>query len=625
MWLDRYKNYTYLILLGYLLGFNYAVFHSSVNLFSVDETEHSVIRLSQFEAAPLDSPEQHQSQNLNWQSVHLPDDWTYHEQNNPLWIYRIELNKSDVNAEQLAIYLPSVTHNVAVYINDIWIGQSGTFSDPVSRHHNEPLLFSFSPSLLHNETNTLKLIVKAAYYQQGLLDEVYLGDHLTLSNAHDWKYFIRVDFIRWVTVAMYALSGLIMLFWLSRPQDVIYGIFSIELFFWATHNLNLFVSNIPVSSRLWEAMTMSTLGWTVIAMIFFNHRFVGYSSKRVEQFILLFGFSGIGIFFLPDIASILTIGYRIWDSFLLVFGSYAILHLLYAYVQKTSTDIYLMLLAGIPILVFGLHDILMVNHFIDRRDGLIIQYSVVPAALLFTWFLVRRFVQSLNKAEQLAHTLESRVKQKQLALHQQYEQLKHLEKETVLSEERERIMRDMHDGIGGQLVSTLVMLQDCKGEVYDKIRHKIEHSLTDLRFVIDSLDPLLSDIPTLLGMMRLRLLDQLEAANIELEWEVTELPEVADMSPRRCLHIMRIVQEAINNSIKHSSTDKMRLQTGILDNKNIYIDIHDYGSGLQQCATFSGRGIDNMNYRASEIGGNLEMLNTDTGFCVRLVLQAANS
>ena len=283
-----------------------------------------------------------------------------------------------------------------------------------------------------------------------------------------------------------------------------------------------------------------------------------------------------------------------------------------------------MILVGIPILVCGFHDILLVNHLVDRTDGLIIQYSVIPALLLFSWFIVRRFVQSINRAEHLAAHLEQLVDEKKREIQSQFERLAEMERQSVLTGERERIMRDMHDGIGGQLVSVIALLNEHSGAVFDSIRDKVQHSLTDLRFVIDSLDPLQNELPVLLGTMRYRLRDQLDAAKIDLEWGVTELPDNPPLSPRRSLHIMRILQEAITNCIKHADTPRMTLATGVVEGEppQVYIDVIDYGQGLAgpEASNPGGRGIGNMHYRASQIGAKLEWHSDNSGTRVRLLL-----
>jgi len=622
MWLCANKTRAIICLFVYWLVFNFMVLHTPFTVFkapNVGAITH--VKFLHHSANSLVELKKNDASQQHWKSITLPDDWNKNQQNiEQIW-YRAELTLDKYSEKVWAIYLPSVTHNAAVYINDIWVGQGGKFTEPVSRHHNEPLLFNFSSKLLQQGKNNIDIRVKAAYFEQGLLDQFYIAPESQLHDTYVWKKFIRVDLIQWITMTMYVLSAVIFVFWLARPQDKIYGLFSLELFIWATHNLNLFVSEIPVSAFIWEAMTMSTLGWTVVVMIFFNHRFVGDRNKTVEKIILVFSVLGIGIFFLPDIGSILHIGYSVWDAFIMIFGIYAIFHLIKVYFHQGNADVFLMLLVGIPILVFGFHDILMINHFIDRRDGLIMQYSVIPSVILFSWFLVRRFVQSINKAEHLADTLELRVQDKQNELKSQYEKLKSLEKERVLAEERERLMRDMHDGIGGQLISVVSLLQEHRGDVFNKVREKVQLSLVDLRLVIDSLDPLLNDLPTLLGMMRMRLVDQLESANIELEWSVTELPELENMGPRCSLHIMRIVQEAITNSIKHSGSKKMTLATGV-ENELIYIDIVDYGIGfdVSSVAEEGSRGIKNMHYRASQLNASLHFSSSDNGVLMRLLL-----
>jgi signal transduction histidine kinase len=308
---------------------------------------------------------------------------------------------------------------------------------------------------------------------------------------------------------------------------------------------------------------------------------------------------------------------------------YAIFHLLLVYYrenknQKAERNAFLMLIVGLPIMVSGFHDYLLLNNMVNRLDGLIVQYSVIPSIILFSWLMIQRFVSSINQAEKMTAVLEQRVLEKQKIFEKQYDELRLSEQKRLLAEERERIMRDMHDGIGGQLVSVVTLLQVNDGPVFRNIRDKVESSLTDLRLVIDSLDPVFSDIPTLLGMMRMRLKEQLNSVNIELKWAVTELPETEEIGPRDCLHIMRILQEAINNSAKHSGAKTITVSTGVLsiEQPQIFIDIIDSGKGMGNNidALSSGRGVNNMHYRAKQLGANLEINSSKAGTQVRLIL-----
>lgn len=541
-----------------------------------------------------------------WRAASLPDDWLRRgDQVDQVW-YRLEFPSQPSNEKIWALYLPYVSHNVEAYINGAWVGRAGKFSDPVGRYHNQPLLMEFDSQLL-THSNELLLRVKAASYRQGYLDKVFVGPASLLRPYQQWKKLIRVDLVYWATVGMLLLAVVVMLFWLARPKDIIYLVFAGELIIWSIHNFNLFVSNIPVSARVWEAVIMTTLGWTVVLMMIFNHRYLGTRKPRLERAALVFSVLGFGIFLLPDVDSILVTGYRYWDAVLIVIGTYCIGYLIQQYLRSLNNHALMMIIVGIPMLVFGLHDILVVNNLRERSEGLIIQYSALPAVVLFTWFLVRRFVNSLNTAEELSQNLEKKVRQKERALQKQYQEFQKLEREKVLSEERERIMRDMHDGIGGQLVSVAAQLEGKTDKALCDVRERVLQSITDLRLMIDSLDPMLSDVNTLLGTMRQRLAGTLEAADIQLIWDIEALPEHLVLSPQQCLHLMRILQEAVTNAIKHSGSSKLRVGSGSGEDGCCFIEVQDFGVGFETSHANGSRGLHNLRYRAAQLGGVLEI------------------
>ena len=606
-----------LFLVVYWALLNYFTLHKPINFFNIqsaDPINSTQLILSEEIQYPDFSLESQMT------AVDLPHDWLNHGiTQSSLW-YIKEFSIAPSQHDTWAVYLPSVTHNAQVYINDIWVGHGSEPNDPVPRYHNHPLFFEFSKKLLNNN-NTIAIRVEASHARQGLLGAFYIAPADQLRAAYEFKYFWRVELIQWITTTMFFTGFIIFCFWFARPKDTVYGIFSAMLVIWATHNLNLFVTHIPVSALLWESLIMATLGWTVVLMIYFNHRFIGDSTPLFEKLALLFAVCGLGIFLLPDLGQVLHIGYLVWDSFLIIFGLYAITHLVQAFWKRRDWDIYLMLLAGIPILVFGLHDILVVNHLKDRTEGLIIQYSVIPAMALFTWFLIRRFVNSLNEAEHLNANLEQRVKQKEEEIQTQYSRLREFEHKALLSSERERIMRDMHDGLGGQLLSLKKFVHAQTGDSFSLIQQKLNNSLVDLRIVIDSLDPALSDMNTLLGNLRNRLEQQLLGTNIQLIWNIHDVPESLHLSPQQNLHFMRIIQEAINNAIKHSDSATIEIEVKTTSEENqFFIAVKDQGNKQRQHLQSKGRGIDNMHYRAQQLNGQLLVDIQTSGTIVKLLL-----
>ena len=119
-------------------------------------------------------------------------------------------------------------------------------------------------------------------------------------------------------------------------------------------------------------------------------------------------------------------------------------------------------------------------------------------------------------------------------------------------------------------------------------------ALDDLRLMIDSLDAIEGDILVVLGMFRSRLEPRLMAQNIKFDWQVTDLPAVPNLSPHEVLQILRILQEAVTNVIKHANADVITVKTlytgGEDDAGVVSIEVRDNGKGINAYKSTTGYG-----------------------------------
>ena len=105
------------------------------------------------------------------------------------------------------------------------------------------------------------------------------------------------------------------------------------------------------------------------------------------------------------------------------------------------------------------------------------------------------------------------------------------------------------------------------------------------RLVIDSLDPDVDDVATALGMMRCRLEPRLRRRGVRFDWQVDDLPALEGMGPEQYLHILRIVQEAVTNAIKHTRASSIRVATSMAPTGvDALIEIEDDGGGIAEGA-----------------------------------------
>ncbi len=189
-----------------------------------------------------------------------------------------------------------------------------------------------------------------------------------------------------------------------------------------------------------------------------------------------------------------------------------------------------------------------------------------------------------------------------------------VEKQRLLLLERERLTREMHDGLGGQLVSTLSMVERGQGTPAE-VAESLRRALDDIRIVIDSLDPDTTDLPTSLGKLRARLAPLLKRNGMTLAWQIDAVDGLRDFPPEASLHVLRVIQEAVTNAMRHSggSSVEVRVEPASHGRRAIHLCIRDDGCGLGTGGARGGRGVENMRTRAEELGGALRLGDANPG------------
>ena len=234
--------------------------------------------------------------------------------------------------------------------------------------------------------------------------------------------------------------------------------------------------------------------------------------------------------------------------------------------------------------------------------------------------LVSRFVGTLNNYETLNAQLSDRVSEREIQLAASFEQVRRLDQQRATAEERQRLMRDMHDGIGSHLMSTLALAR-MGALTSNQMSEALTDCIDELKITIDSLEPVESDLLVVLGNLRYRLGPRLNAAGITLEWAVKDLPPLEYLDAENVRSVLRIVQEAFTNTLKHADAKKITLSTSVdYPNNRVLVSVADDGKGLAESHA-NGRGIENMKIRAATLGGELQIVHLDEGgTCLKLYL-----
>jgi signal transduction histidine kinase len=342
------------------------------------------------------------------------------------------------------------------------------------------------------------------------------------------------------------------------------------------------------------------------------------------------------LIFLPGLTMVL-IGmfadpYAIRQSFLVLgiptlFVHLTILGIIVAWSEMRKQDAPSLLLGcAVTIVLTTLtHDMAQVAGLIpDHRIFYTrISYSAMLVAIGvgLTW----RFAQALNRVDGFAAHLAIQLRDAEEKLKASFARERERERAAALARERARLMRDLHDGLGGQLVSIVALSErDTAGA---GIGDAARAALKDLRLVIDSMDDIGGDLMLALASWRDRAAAQLRPHEIALDWHAVPpgLPVYPSLRPWHVIQIIRILDEAVTNAVKHASARRIGVSIETVratSGECGCITVTDDGKGFAADGPSrpSSRGLRNMKNRAARCGAELELSSGSGGTTVRLQL-----
>ena len=546
----------------------------------------------------------------------LPDQW---RQRRPdasgfAW-YRLTLDAADGGGERCGVLLPDVNMNAAVFVNGSWIGDGGSFTEPVAHNFNRPLYFQFPSALLRPGTNEIDVLLFAYAHHFGRLGPVWVGPHAALSARYQSAFFRQIVLAQLGTALAVVTAVFIAVIWVGSGFQSLYGFFLATTVAWAVNSLNYWVSDIPVSHWTWDRTVNAALDQFAVFLALFFHRLVGVRRPRVEK--ALWTFSGLAL-----AAALLTPRSGFADAMIVThvaitaIGAYVTVLSFTHRHALTPLEARVYLGAWTAQLLFSAHD-LGIQLGLWRGVGYTIPYTVSCMMLAFGTTLALRFVRALREARALTELLEVRVREREEELSRQFERSRELERRDILGRERQRLMREMHDGLGGQLMSSLA-LAEAGGDADQEVVTALRDSLEELRLVILSLDPGLTEVAPLLAALRARLEPTLQRRGIRFRWRVVEAPTPRRFGPEQLLHVLRIVQEAITNAVRHAAPQTIEVATTVEDGV-LLITVRDDGHGFP-ASLRRGRGLGNMERRAQDLGAPLAFRSDADGTSVELRL-----
>ena len=218
---------------------------------------------------------------------------------------------------------------------------------------------------------------------------------------------------------------------------------------------------------------------------------------------------------------------------------------------------------------------------------------------------------------------QQRLKNKQIIKENELkEALIKIENQNNLQEQRLAISKDLHDNIGSQLTFIISSLDNLKYfeftkeklyNKFDSIGNFTRSTITDLRDTIWAMNKeeiTFEDLKT-------RTTNFIEAAKtsllgIDFEFNYPKDTDNVKLNSLQGIDVYRIIQEAINNAVKHAKATKIVVNFEV-DGSDLKISIIDNGVGFDQSTIEAGNGLSSMKKRANEIDADFEMKSSNKG------------
>lgn len=522
-----------------------------------------------------------------------------------LWA-RFRFEGTALPSGHVALFSDYTPERFIVFVNGEEVFRN--FSDPSSQKFAsfKPAFVPIPREAIKSGANEIALRLESDTPWTLGLGNTALGAEGLIRNKHDRAYALQFQAPQIINGILITLTLCFFLFWMKRRSEKGFFWLSLVGIIWSTRNLHYSASNPAIGATLmWELVSVSIFLLTIAFMCFAlteldvrNRKWwIGWTFVAGGALILfrqiLFA-SGQSDF----LAFVLLAPFTLSLSVIFVIAT----------VRNPSVENLAMFVAMTIAILWSFHDMIFLGNMWQGAGFQLQPFASVVVYGAFAFSLGRRMLRSFSAAENLNAQLAASVAQIRVELSASETARRELQVAHAVEIERERLMREIHDGIGSSLVTALAVAK--KQDQSGVAAQVLKRSITDLKIAIDSLEPSGGDVSLVLASFRQRAQTDLADAGIELRWNVDALPALEWLDAPNTLHVLRIFQEIVSNIVKHSRASSVAVscrqhQRG--DREGVLVQFADNGIGISEPAPPAAKGLANMTARAQALGGALDI------------------
>ena len=526
-----------------------------------------------------------------------------------------------------AMFIRRIGDSFELAVNGERLAMAGLHGDPHSNTSARPRLFIIPQHLLRAD-NMVEITIGALSGRSAGIGLVYAGTEKEMRALYQ-------ESIRWrntanlvILVISAILGGLALVLWL-RLRENLYLFYALSELLWAVHLADSQFELSPLPWPWWDIINFASYAMapgfiSKFALTLINH----YSGwiKRVTDLQLWFSVPVIAFALLASLPGLVSI----WLGLTLLMSATVAIMVMQRGFSASSVEQRVLATAVAVTCAAAIRDMVVFRILPGYGGFLWVVMAWAAFGISMAWIITERLHKTTQSIAGMNRDLAQRLKQREDALRTMFETQSTQERHQAVAEERQRIMRDMHDGLGSQLVSAVHLVKD-PNVPRGILAEQLQDALDNLKLTVDAMQDTDGDIAMLLGALRYRLSPRLDAIGVALSWEVLPLPAIGNWTIQKSRHLQMILFEAISNVIAHSKATHAHLRARHSEGENgagIVISLTDNGIGFRPdlVTRESGQGLSNMESRAAGIGASIQILSSGEGTQLHLTIpvQAAS-
>jgi signal transduction histidine kinase len=520
---------------------------------------------------------------------------------------------------------------IAVYGDDRLLYQS--HANLLWNGSNHPLWIALTDTAAAPTPTQITLRIERLRNNGAVISSLRVGDEVSIGWRYRIRTFLQNQLVAMSSAAFLAIGLFALVVWIRGQGGQLYFLFFAMSVVSFARSLHAYVGvqHLPWSDEWFGWLTVASMFWFVAITHFFLRLLHGQARPLLDRIVFIHTIA-ISVLTLPPvtgaivslwpaagIAEATVIAPLLYSSLVVLVPITIWADLASAWKQRSADAMALASWAVVAYLL-GCYDWLQQNNLIHIEGSYLAPYGSVGIFVLFMIIMLRHYTRAIDGVREANAHLESRLREREAELVASHTRLREVEQRELLAHERQRLMQDMHDGLGSSLVSALRVVES--GRLNDvQVSDVIKGCIDDLRLAIDSMEPMEADLLLLLATLRFRLGPRLASAGVQLQWSVVDVPKLEWLEPHNTLHVLRILQEAFANILKHTRATEICVATTFFDGQ-VLVTVSDNGSGfdVEAMRADGARGLANQQRRARVVGGTVAIASGAAGtqFTLRL-------